>query len=497
MATAMSGGMPRRPLHREWRDLPDPSSLVPRSAASNVAALPAPQPTGMRRALAGLDLYRSSVREILVGAAEYAASRATDATQPRPTSDIQALEMLMDRATTVKLTEDGSPWFPEDVVDEFGCAMGWSLRTATAWLRDAVELAWRLPATWQALTRGGLDPFRARHLARLTSSCSLHVASEVDRLVGSRLASLSRRYVERLVLEVSARVDGLAPAGESSRNVEFFHPGGADASFVEASMDAGDAKALEETVARLAAHLAALGDGDDLGVRRSKALGVLASPAQALELLEMTPGQVRAAAEDAGVSRIDPRLLTPHRQSTTIHVHVTDVALLSGDGVTDAVRLGDLAVRRVHELVGHSQVVIRPVIDAARVAGEQRYAPTADMVEVIRQRHRTCTFPYCTRASESCDLDHREPHPRVRDRAGRDRAGRDQPAGRDDPPPTRLDNLQPLCRHHHRLKTHLGWRCTLPDADHPTTIWWTSPDDRRYTTTPVATLPGHVPPEDD
>jgi len=62
-------------------------------------------------------------------------------------------------------------------------------------------------------------------------------------------------------------------------------------------------------------------------------------------------------------------------------------------------------------------------------------------------------FPWCTRAARRCDKDHVIPHS----------------AGGT----TCSCNLAPLCRRHHRLKTHApGWSYTKLD---PTTYLWTSP----------------------
>ena len=84
------------------------------------------------------------------------------------------------------------------------------------------------------------------------------------------------------------------------------------------------------------------------------------------------------------------------------------------------------------------------------------YTPTAAQRRVVQARDRTCRFPGCHRRARRDDLDHRLPHP----------------IG-----PTSVANLQPLCRHHHRLK-HPGWACTR-DADGTTT--WTSPRGQRRT----------------
>jgi hypothetical protein len=42
---------------------------------------------------------------------------------------------------------------------------------------------------------------------------------------------------------------------------------------------------------------------------------------------------------------------------------------------------------------------------------------------------------------------------------------------------TSTDNLAPLCRKHHRLKTHVGWTYTSPE---PGTYLWVSPHGYTY-----------------
>ncbi|MFD1250667.1 HNH endonuclease, partial [Nocardioides ginsengisoli] len=60
--------------------------------------------------------------------------------------------------------------------------------------------------------------------------------------------------------------------------------------------------------------------------------------------------------------------------------------------------------------------------------------------------------PRCGRKAKTCDLDHAKPH----------RKGG----------PTCPCNLVPLCRRHHRAKTHSRWRYKVTK---PGTYTWTSP----------------------
>ena len=69
-------------------------------------------------------------------------------------------------------------------------------------------------------------------------------------------------------------------------------------------------------------------------------------------------------------------------------------------------------------------------------------------------------FPGCGRPARSCDLDHIVPYP----------------TGATD-----VANLQALCRYHHRIKTHTGWR--VERGPNNTTIW-ISPRGKRYTSRP-------------
>ncbi|MFA6575040.1 MAG: HNH endonuclease signature motif containing protein, partial [Nocardioides sp.] len=77
----------------------------------------------------------------------------------------------------------------------------------------------------------------------------------------------------------------------------------------------------------------------------------------------------------------------------------------------------------------------------------------------------TCVFPHCTKPSRGCDLDHLIPWAE---------GGQTTEA-----------NLAPVCRHHHRLKTHSGWRY---QSLAPGTFLWHEPHGQRFITAPTGTI---------
>ena len=93
--------------------------------------------------------------------------------------------------------------------------------------------------------------------------------------------------------------------------------------------------------------------------------------------------------------------------------------------------------------------------------GRARYRPSQRLREYVTARDQLCVFPGCGRASSELDID-------LDHRANFDGAN------------TGPENLQPLCRRHHRLKTHGQWAVS-PTADPPV---WTSPSRHRYPAVP-------------
>ena len=99
------------------------------------------------------------------------------------------------------------------------------------------------------------------------------------------------------------------------------------------------------------------------------------------------------------------------------------------------------------------QVTVKPVLDLTEHLHVDQYQVPDRLADQAAERDLRCVFPWCTRPAEKCDLDHVIPYA--------------------EGGPTASDNLGPLCRRHHRLKTHhAGWGYTVLE---PGTYLWSSP----------------------
>jgi hypothetical protein len=111
--------------------------------------------------------------------------------------------------------------------------------------------------------------------------------------------------------------------------------------------------------------------------------------------------------------------------------------------------------------------VVKPVVvvDLAEDIEAAGYVPTAQQRRQAVLIHQKCSFPYCQARAEHCDLDHRVAYAE---------------GGR-----TSSQNLAPLCRRHHRMKTHHGWRYHRIRVG---TYRWRSPHGYEYLVSPTGTI---------
>ena len=122
----------------------------------------------------------------------------------------------------------------------------------------------------------------------------------VDKMLACDPQHLTVPRVHRMIEETVLHYDpDRAVADEqaalAARHVTLVHDTGPATTEVHMRLDTLDALHLDDTLADLATSLRRLGDTDSLDVRRAKAVGVLADPQRALDLLEtgeLTPPPV-------------------------------------------------------------------------------------------------------------------------------------------------------------------------------------------------------------
>jgi len=370
----------------------------------------------------------------------------------------------------VPLAGDGAPLVAEFAPAELAAVLGWSTESIKQLVGDALELVYRLPRLWDRVTELRVPVALARYAAEQTRDLDRHVAHDADRMLACNPAALTRRVVKRVVDEVRLHDDPDRAvederAALAARRVELRLGSTPATTDVEMSLDTADAEAFDRTVADVAASLRRLGETDDLDVLRARAVGVLADPQAALDLLSNPHGP--AERRPAGSATL------------FLHLDLATLADVAVHGVTGPVhdeRHGVATTALVREwfttwLDPGSRIVVKPYVDLAhpeRIPATDGHDPTGPMVDLVRLRDPVCVFPGCTRASRRCDLDHIEPY-RSPDDGG--------PPGQTHP-----DNLAPLCRHHHRVKTHGRWAYRrLPDGGYR----WTTPTGRTVDVPPA------------
>lgn len=359
--------------------------------------------------------------------------------------------------TGIPVAGPGAPLVAEFSVAELAAALGLSPDAGRAYLGEAVELRYRLPRVWRRVLDDDLQSWKARRIARATIALSQEAAAFVDAHVSHVAQRIGPFQLDRLVEEAVARfmpeeAERRRRAAADGRcfDIDTMNPSLEGTSQVHGELDLADALDLDAAVRAGAERLRTLGSTDSLDVRRAVAVGELARRQQTLDL----------AADDGTRTPGSQRPVSRRARQVVLHVHLSDAALAHGGlGRLENTR-GLVTAEQVRAWCAgpDTQVVVRPVIDLEQHVHVGQYEVPDRMQEAAALVDLTCVFPWCTRPARGCrpdehdaDCDHVVSHPDG---------------------PTCSCNIAPLCRRHHRLKTHGGWRYTPVERG---TYLWTSP----------------------
>ncbi|AIY17924.1 hypothetical protein GUY44_19525 [Pimelobacter simplex] len=337
--------------------------------------------------------------------------------------------------TGLPIAGEGAPLVSEFALMELVAVLGRSPDGGRVYVGRVLECAWRLPQVYASVVAGRLAPWRAERIAEATRPLCREAAAFVDRQLfnatGVGWAQLERLIAEAVIRFDPERYEAERAAAADHRYVEVGAPDGNGLVSIDGLLDAADGRDLDDAISRRATLLGRLGNEASLDVRRSQALGDLARSDLTLDI-EGTPGR-----------------------KAVLNVHITD-ATLRGTGANPVGRWDQTPVsaEQIREWLAQPgmSVTVRPVVDVAGHVPVTAYEIPDRHRQAVELRDHTCRFPYCTRAAMRCDLDHAQPH---------GRGG-----------PTCPCNLVPLCRRHHRAKTHSQWRYQVTKVG---TCVWRSP----------------------
>ena len=359
--------------------------------------------------------------------------------------------------TVVPVAGPGAPLVGEFCVAELAAALGMPTDHGRWLLGEALELEHRLPRLWTRVMALDLPAWRARRIARATMHLTVEAADFVDRQIAHLAHRVGPVAVDRLTEEAIARFMPATAAAQAAaaadgrhltvdhRQVSF-----AGTSKVYGELDLADALDLDAALTARATHLKTLGSPLDLDARRAAAAGEIARADLTLDLHHPH----------------EPTTDRPVRgtRQTVLYVHLSHDALTGGSVVGRVENTGGsgtlVTADQVREWCGHplTHLVVKPVLDLDGHVHVGSYEVPDRLAEQVALRDGSCVFPWCTRPTRGCDCDHVIPY---------------ATGGQ-----TCECNLAPLCRRHHRLKTHArGWTYTVLD---PGTYLWSSPHGYRF-----------------
>ena len=348
------------------------------------------------------------------------------------------------------------------------------------------------------------------HVTDLGDQDAARVIEDVASRIHHRLATGRRPYhsaeVNRLARAARLRV---CPETAQESRVRAFatrrvvvHPGGNGMATLIADLAEVDAHRIHRRLTAIAAGLQADATADgtaeprtrdqlradiltDLLIGTHQALG-RSSPAGGGEPgpEDRVAGQVDATAGGATASG-SPEMVTCHAghhvegSRPDVQVIVTLETLIGlADNAAEVPGMGPIPadVARALAADGSWRTWITDAAGIVTSTGMRRYVPSASLARLVRAREPHCRFPGCRQPAMRCDLDHAVPWPTGA---------------------TTAENLGPLCRRHHNLKTHAPW--ALEPSAHPdsrsSTGWrWRTPAGFVITDSPEPPLKAHFPP---
>jgi hypothetical protein len=228
---------------------------------------------------------RAGCRKLLLAAA-WADCHAAPA-ELELTGGSASQSVLVDRF--VRMGAVGTPLVSESCPAELGHPLHCGPVAARRWIGAALSIRHRLPRLWERVRDGQVWAWKARQIAEATSELGVLSARIVDRLVTPHIEVMAwgrfEKVLDATILQVDSKTyQQRAEKAAAQRDARMF-TGEHGLRTLVARLEAGDASAFMALVERVAQCLAEDGDEDPVGVRRSKAFGIIAHQARLRDLL--------------------------------------------------------------------------------------------------------------------------------------------------------------------------------------------------------------------
>ena len=180
------------------------------------------------------------------------------------------------------------------------------------------------------------------------------------------------------------------------------------------------------------------------------------------DLRTMDMKRADALSEIAGIAvSLSADEAKSHRRSVSVNVTIDLPTLLGlNENPGQLAGYGVLPAQVVRALASEGKwrrFITDPNTGTLLDYGRDSYQPPQELVDYLIARDRTCRFPGCRQSAARADIDHAEAW--------------------EDGGETSAANLGALCRRHHRMKTHGGWKLS---SNEDGSCSWESPDGHRY-----------------
>ena len=362
-------------------------------------------------------------------------------------------------------SEGGGPFSRVDESEREDISTALRLAPATAQSRIDIArtLINNLPNTCSALATGEISSAHATVIARETAAAIRDGAPEsvifeieqraiayaefhTPGQVASHVRNTVAKYAPEEFEEVTARATAL-------RRVSCYNE--ADGmSTVVAILPAADAQVVMNSIEAFILRQEQIAKGSDESISTTSDFAQLTSDQKRADALASICANFLSEISET---------VTPQRRPLTVNVTIDLPTLLGlAENPGQLAGYGPIPASVARELASDGRwrrFITEPQTGNLLDFGRESYEPPQQLKDFLIARDRTCRFPGCRRSALLSDLDHAQSW---------------ESGGS-----TSLENIGALCRRHHRLKTHDGWKIeSFPDGS----CTWTSPLGKQFFT---------------